>query len=186
MFIKQLIIDSEKELNFIAMLWPYCQGIKIKILELLLYALMNVIYAIIAIPAGLIMDRVGKKRVILIGLTLLLIVGVILIFPVENLSGIWPILIVILIFILFGVYFGIVDTGTKAMVSDLTQKNKKGRLYGMYYLMVGILSIPEALLFAWIYERFGYSFAFSYLSLLLLLSIILFGMVKFPRRKESK
>lgn len=145
----------------------------------LLYGLLNLIYAIFATPAGKLEDKFGKQKVITIGLLILLGISFVLIFR-WNLSTL-SIGIILTCFLAFGIYNAIVETGAKAFISDITGKNKKGKIYGLYNLSVGLLSIPESLIFAYLYDTFGYSTAFSFSSIVLLICIIIFSKTDFSK-----
>ncbi len=148
----------------------------------LLYSAYNVVYAIMAIKAGNISDKVGRKKIIAIGLGLLLASTVVLaITPVSS------ILVPILIpaaFLLFGFYSGFMDPTAKAMVSDLSEK-KKGLTYGIYYLAVGLLSIPESILFGVLYEKLGAPVAFLYEAIVLAICIVVF-LIAVPETLKMK
>ena len=147
---------------------------------ILLYATFNIVSALLATPLGKFADKIGKQKVITTGLSVLLIISLLLTLPIENWSiGMW---IVILVFPLFGVYMSIVETGSKAFVSDITGKNKKGKIYGYYYFLVGALSIPESILFAFLYQYYGYAFAFGFATILLAICIVIFAKEDFSRK----
>ncbi|MBN2156683.1 MAG: MFS transporter [Candidatus Lokiarchaeota archaeon] len=145
---------------------------------ILLYAITNIIYALMATPAGKLSDRFGKQRVISVGLSILFIISLLLIFPHTNSS-----FIIFIIFPLFGIYLAIVDTCSKAFISDLSGKNKKGKVYGLYYFLVGMLSIIESILFAFLYQKFSYQIAFGFSTALLLVCIIIFATADFQIKK---
>ncbi|MHA1784086.1 MAG: MFS transporter, partial [Candidatus Helarchaeota archaeon] len=84
------------------------------------------------------------------------------------------IMIIILIFLLFGVYRGMVDPVSRALVADLSGSKKKGTAYGVYYLFIGLISMPESILFGFFYQAFSYTFAFTFSSILLVICILIF------------
>jgi MFS family permease len=148
----------------------------------LLYAAYNVVYAIMSIKAGNVSDKVGRKKIIAIGLSLLLASTLILALTPEG-SLIVPFLVPAA-FILFGFYSGFMDPTAKAMVSDLSEK-KKGLTYGIYYLTVGLLSIPESIIFGVLYETFGAPVAFLYEAIVLGICIIVF-LIAVPETLKKK
>lgn len=143
----------------------------------LLYASFNVIYALLAPFAGKMEDKYGKQRIITIGLIILTVISGILCIPIIR--SIFSEILITMIFLVFGVYMAIVDTGSRAFISDITGKNKKGKIYGMYYLLVGILSIPESLLFAFLYHSFGFQTAFLFSTITLIICVIVFAKANF-------
>jgi MFS family permease len=148
----------------------------------LLYSAYNVVYAVMSIKAGNISDKVGRKKIITIGLCLLLVSTIILAIT-PNSSILVPILIPAA-FLLFGFYSGFMDPTSKAMVSDLSEK-KKGLTYGIYYLTVGLLSIPESIIFGVLYEALGAPIAFLYEAIVLGVCIIVF-LIAVPETLKKK
>jgi MFS family permease len=148
---------------------------------ILLYALFNVIAAFFATPLGKLSDRISKQKFITVGLGVLLFISIILALPVEKSGFAW--VFALLVFPLFGLYSAIVEGGSKSFVSDITGKNKKGKIYGLYYFLVGGLSIPESLLFAWLYHTYGYVAAFSFSSILLAICIGIFARADFKNKE---
>jgi MFS family permease len=148
----------------------------------LLYSAYNVVYAIIAIKAGNISDKAGRKKIIAIGLSLLLASTIVL--AITPVSSVFVPILIPAAFILFGFYSGFIDPTAKAMVSDLSEK-KKGLTYGIYYLTVGLLSIPESILFGVLYEKCGAPVAFLYEAIVLAVCIVVF-LVAVPETLKKK
>jgi MFS family permease len=148
----------------------------------LLYSAYNVVYAIVSIKAGNISDKVGRKKIIAIGLSLLLASTVILAITPDS-SFLVPIMIPAA-FLLFGLYSGFMDPTAKAMVSDLSEK-KKGLTYGIYYITVGVLSIPESILFGVLYEAYGAPVAFLYEAIVLAICLVVF-VIAVPETLKKK
>ncbi len=139
----------------------------------LIYGLLNITYAISAIYAGRLSDKVGRKKVIILGLIILLTVCIGLSVPIK--ASEISIVLITSFFGLYGLYKGLVDPVSRAFVGDFAGKEKRGSAYGLYYLLIGLMCIPETLLFGYIYETFSASSAFIYASSILLVSIILFS-----------
>ncbi|MBN2151268.1 MAG: MFS transporter [Candidatus Lokiarchaeota archaeon] len=141
----------------------------------LLFAVFNVVNSIVSIKAGKLSDTVGRKKVLTAGLVLLLAATVVLAipWPSDPASSAFSAIMIASDFVLFGVYMGMVDPTSRAMVSDLSER-KKGKAYGLYYFIIGIVSIPEAILFAVLYDNFGHVAAFSFWSLILVACIAIF------------
>lgn len=148
----------------------------------LLYSTYNIIYAIMSIKAGNISDKAGRKKIIALGLSMLL-ASTILLAIVPDGSIFVPILIPAA-FVLFGLYSGFMDPTAKAMISDLSEK-KKGLTYGIYYLAVGLLSIPESIIFGLLYQEFGAPVAFIYEAIVLVMCIAIFVIVA-PETREKQ
>jgi len=152
----------------------------------LLYLLSNIVYVIFAPLTGKASDKIGRKPIIFIGLSTLLISCIIRSFPIE--ISMFSLFLIILIFMMFGFYMATVDPISRAYIADLAGKNKRGRAYGYYYLSVGLISLVESIIFALIYEMFSFTVAFIYISIMLFICIIIFAATDFSKiiRKEDK
>ena len=145
----------------------------------LLYLLSNIIYVIFAPITGRASDKIGRKPIIVIGLSVLLISCFILAFPIE--ISMFSLLMIVVIFIMFGFYMASVDPISRAYIADLAGKNKRGRAYGYYYLSVGLISLVESIIFGLIYEFYSFTAAFLYISILLFICIIVFIATDFSK-----
>lgn len=145
----------------------------------LFYLLTNIIYMIFSPITGSLSDKIGRKPVIISGLSILLISCIILAFPIE--SSLFSIVIIIIIYAMYGFYLASVDPISRAYIADLAGKNKRGRAYGYYYLSVGLISLGESLLFGFIYGAFSFTWAFLYTAILLFIFIIVFTTTDFSK-----
>lgn len=64
------------------------------------------------------------------------------------------------LFIVYGIYFGLTEGVEKALVADLVDENKRGTAYGFYNLAFGITVFPASLLFGLFWTNIGASAAF--------------------------
>ena len=113
---------------------------------LLLYALFNLVYALLAMPIGIWSDRVGRKRVLALGYALFALTALGFAF-VSNLAGL------IALFALYGLVYALVDGSERAYVSDLSPGSLRGSSLGLYYGAIGVAAIISSLaagaLWAW-------------------------------------
>jgi MFS family permease len=123
----------------------------------LVYALLNFATVLIAFPAGIIADRIGKLPVLL--LSFLVFMGTSLAGAV--LVGYWAYGLLIAIF--YGGYFSISDTVQRAMVPDFTRPELKGTAYAFYYTIIAIGSLVANSIFGalWTSQGAGVAFRFS-------------------------
>ncbi|NHJ25810.1 MAG: MFS transporter [Candidatus Lokiarchaeota archaeon] len=148
------------------------------------YLILNIIYTLFSPLTGILSDKVGRKPVIILGLTTLLATCIILAFPVEK--SLFSIILIIIIYIMHGFYLASVDPISRAYIADLTGKDKRGRAYGYYYFSVGFIGMAEAIIFGWIYQLYQFTWAFIYVSILLFICIIIFGITDFSKLTQKK
>ncbi len=98
---------------------------------LLMLVLFNAVYAVAALPMGILSDKLGRRRVIALGwfIYTLVYVG----FALS--STIWHLW---LAFACLGIYSAIVEGVSRAFVADLAPAEMRGTAYGMYYCVVGV------------------------------------------------
>ena len=98
---------------------------------LLMLILFNAIYAVAALPVGILSDKLGRRRVLALGwfIYALVYVG----FALS--STIWH---VWLAFAWLGIYAAIVEGVSRAFVADLAPAELRGTAYGVYYCVVGV------------------------------------------------
>lgn len=150
----------------------------------LLYLLSNVVYMLFSPILGSVSDKVGRKPIIIIGLSVLFISCIILAFPID--ISLFSLILIIIIYIVYGFYLSSVDPISRAYIADLAGKNKRGRAYGYYYLSVGLISMVETLIFGLVYDFFSYTLAFLYTSVLLFICIVVFSITDFSKIIQKK
>lgn len=113
---------------------------------LLLYALFNLVYALMAMPAGIWSDRVGRRKVLALGYALFALTALGFA-AVTSLDGL------IALFALYGLVYALVDGSERAYVADLSPGSLRGSALGLYYGAIGIAAILSSLiagaLWAW-------------------------------------
>jgi MFS family permease len=105
----------------------------------LMLILFNGTYAACSLPMGMLSDKLGRRKVIILGWFIYALVY--LGFAVA--STIWH---VYLLFALYGVYYGIVEGAAKAYVADLAPVEKRGTAYGLFQGVVGLTLVAASLI----------------------------------------
>ncbi len=111
----------------------------------LMLVLWNVAEAAFSLPMGILSDRLGRKRVIMLGWVIYALVY--LGFAVS--STIWQIW---LLFACYGIYYGIVQGVARAFVADLVTEERRGTAYGLYHGVVGLTLLPASLIAGWLWD----------------------------------
>ncbi len=99
----------------------------------------NVVYALIAGPAGALSDRIGRRRLIVGGWLVygLLYLGFALVGEAWQMWALYG---------LYGIYYGTVEGSAKALVADLVPAEQRGTAFGVYNAAVGIMALPASLI----------------------------------------
>lgn len=108
----------------------------------------NVVYALVATPAGSLSDRVPRKRVVFMSWCVYAIAY--LGFAVAD-TGTH----ITALYLLYGVYHGMVAGAAKALVADLVPEEMRGIGYGTYSAAIGLISLPASLIAGLLWEGLG-------------------------------
>ncbi|PIR17686.1 MAG: MFS transporter [Deltaproteobacteria bacterium CG11_big_fil_rev_8_21_14_0_20_49_13] len=133
----------------------------------LVWLFFNLVYTLVAIPAGKWSDKVGRRRVILTG------------FGIYALSYLgfafasmwWHIWF---LFGIYGCYYGMTEGVIRAYIADVVPASNRATSYGVYSFVTGILLFPANLLTGLIWKYAGPSAAFSLGAALALISAVSF------------
>jgi len=106
---------------------------------LILFVALNLVYALAAMPAGVISDRLGRKRVIVVGWTIYALSYL----GLAVASAKWQ---VWLLFAFYGLYYGISEGVTRAFISDIVPAEKRGTAYGWYHTAIGVSLLPASVI----------------------------------------
>ncbi len=148
---------------------------------LAMLAVFNLIYALVSTPAGSLSDRVGRRRLIIGGW--LVYAAIYLGFAAAQAD--WQ---VWLLYVAYGLYYGMAFGTANAMVADLVPENLRGTAYGTYNAVIGLLAFPASLIAGVLWQGvgawtgFGPSAPFLFGGLLALLAALLMAFWM-PRKK---
>ncbi len=137
----------------------------------LLYLMFNAIYASAALPAGTLSDRLGRPRVIVIGYAVFALVY----FGFARAGAAWqawP------LFALYGIYYALTERIQRAFVADLVPEPARGRAFGLYHALVGMLALPGSLLAGWLWDAVGAAAPFWLGSASAVLALLLFVILR--------
>lgn len=130
-------VDSGVSLFIVPLLWSAHHGSKV----------------LSSLYGGDLSDRIGRKRLIVSGWALYAAVYAGFAF-VTNAYSVWA------LFLIYGLYFGLVEGAEKALVADLVRPEQRGTAYGLYNLAFGITVLPASLLMGMIWDWKGPATAF--------------------------
>jgi MFS family permease len=123
------------------------QDLNVNVLEItLMLVLFNLTYALVSTPAGILSDKIGRRRVIVVGWTIYALVY--LGFALS--TSVWHMWV---LFAAYGIYYGIVEGVAKAFVADLVPAERRGTAYGYYQGVVGLMLLPASVLAGWLWDK---------------------------------
>ncbi|MFO7662208.1 MAG: MFS transporter [Chloroflexota bacterium] len=108
----------------------------------------NLVYSVVAGPAGHLSDRVGRPRVILAGWAVYAAIYL----GLARAMVAWQ---VIALFILYGLYYGLAEGNARAFVADLAGPEGRGSAYGLYHAVVGFITLPASLIAGILWQGVG-------------------------------
>ena len=120
----------------------------------LLWSLLHVVKASLSTWGGGLSDRIGRKRVIVLGwgIYALVYIGFATATTAAGFVS-W--------FLLYGVHFALAEGAEKALVADLTPADRHGTAFGLYNAALGVGTLTASLAFGFLYERFSPATAFT-------------------------
>ncbi len=132
----------------------------------LIYLVYNVVYSAVSYPAGVLSDRIGRKKTIALSY---LIFGLVFIGFASASAPLhaW------LLFAAYGVFYGINDGVQRAFVADIVPSAQRATAYGIYHAVTGAAMLPASLIAGLLWRAFSAGAAFFLGAGLALLAFIL-------------
>lgn len=131
------------------------------------YVLFNITYSLFSIPAGIIVDKIGAKKVIITGL--FIFSAVYLSFGlINNSMFIW------LLFPVYGIHMALTEGVGKAYISLLVPVEKSGTAFGIYQTAIGICSFFASFIAGLMWSYINVRVPFYFGSIMAFISAILF------------
>ncbi|HXK38170.1 MAG TPA: MFS transporter [Candidatus Paceibacterota bacterium] len=148
------------------------------IVTVLAYVLYNITYSAFSLPAGIISDKLGEKKVYVLGLVIFAVVyaGFALI---QSPLHIW------ILFPVYGFYMALTDGVSKSYIANIVPTEKLGTAYGFYYMLTGIAAFIASLVGGLLWTHWGPETTFFYGAVLALTAALLFVLVEgLPSKAE--
>ena len=106
------------------------------------------IYTVLSSPAGALSDRIGHWKVLLTGW---FVYGLIYLGFARSITGtqIW------LFYGVYGLYYALSESASRAFVADLVPQEKRGTAYGLYHASIGLAVLPASLIAGFLWQGIG-------------------------------
>jgi len=144
----------------------------------LLWAGLHVVKASLSTWGGALSDRLGRKRVIIVGWTIYAVVYL----GFATAREAWTL---IAWFLVYGSYFAFTEGAEKALVADLTPTGRQGTAFGVYNAVLGIGALAASVAFGFLYERSGAPAAFATGAALAALAAVLLLCIRTPPNRDA-
>lgn len=114
----------------------------------LVMVVMNVVYALVAAPAGSLSDTFGRKGLLATGLAVLIAADLVL----ALVGSIWGVLAGVA---LWGLHMGLTQGLLAAMVADAAPARLRGTAFGLFHLTTGAALLIASVMAGWLWSTSG-------------------------------
>ena len=143
-------------LHAVAVLTPSYGQVVAQRMGIALYILHNVLYASVSYPVGALGDRFNKRSLLGVGYSLFAVMCIGFLFAGASLGLLIP------LFILAGIYIGIVDAMERALAADLLPLAQRGIGYGVLATANSIGDLLSSIVVGYLWSRVSAGSGFIY------------------------
>ncbi len=142
-------------------------------LVVIAYVVYNIIYTVASVPAGILADKIGPKRVFIVGVIIYILVysG----FAInKSTTGVWA------LFAIYGLYIALTDGVSKALIGQYIDKNQAAGVYGLLQTIISIGILLASIIGGILWSTIGpwATFAFGAVSASLALLVFMLSALK--------
>jgi MFS family permease len=135
------------------------------ILTVLAYLLYNAFYVVFSYPAGKASDRIGRWPVLALGFSIY--AAVYLGFATLGAGAIW------LLLAGYGLYNGLTDGVSKALVADHAPRDARGTALGFFYMGAGFMTLAGNIIAGWLWDAHGPKATFMFGAVVSALAVLM-------------
>jgi MFS family permease len=129
-------------------------GVKVVMIPLI-WMVFNIVYSIVSTPGGMLSDRIGRKKTLLVGFFLYALIYLGFAFAHRQVF-IW------LLFAAYGVFYGLTQGVLSAYVADLSPPKMKGTAFGIFQTADGVSKLLASIIFGVMWQLIGPGAAFLF------------------------
>lgn len=141
-------------------------------------AIFSGMLVIFSIPSGFLATKIGRKKTILLGITILFLTFLSINFIPK--TDIRPLYILLAI---GGISWALININSYPMVVEMTSNKGIGKYTGFYYFFSMLAAIISPILFGYIKDRLGDEFLFIYSSIAMVFAFFFMMLVKHGETK---
>ena len=120
-----------------------------------------------------------RKSVLILGYLLFGMISIGLIFSLGFFS-------ILLFFIIYGIFFAMIDGVQRAFVVDLAPKHLKATALGTFHTTIGLVALPGGLIAGLLWDKISPEATFIFGFVLAIISLLLFVFVKDGAKARKK
>jgi MFS family permease len=144
----------------------------------LVYMVYNIVYAALSLPAGMLSDRIGRRRLLLAAYGLFALVYGLLAWRAAP-------SILLAAMALLGLHSALLEVAQRSLVADFVGAAKRGTAFGLYHTVVGLALLPASVVAGALWDRFGARVTFTLDAALAVVAALLFALL-LPARHERR
>jgi MFS family permease len=130
------------------------------------YAVLNIVYGSLSLPAGIISDKVGRIPMITLGWLVygLCYLGFAL---AKSAWQVWP------LFALYGIFYAASEGVVSALIADMVGSHARGKAYGIYSMVTGLAALPAGIVAGLLWDHISPGAPFFFSAILSLIAVAL-------------
>ena len=114
----------------------------------MLVAAFNLVVSVSSLPAGILSDRLGRRRLIISGW----LIYALIYFGLAVATAAWHVAV---LYILYGLYYGAFQGAASALVADLVPFDRRGTAYGLFNGAIGVSVFPASFIAGLLWQWFS-------------------------------
>ncbi len=142
-----------------------------------LFAAFNLVYALLAVPAGALSDRIGRRPLLFVAWSVYALVYLGFAFAGEA----WQL---VALFLAYGIYYATADAVIKAWITALVPLERRGAAFALNAAAGGLLLLPASVAAGALWDAYGPRAAFLFGAVTALAALAL-AMLAPPLRRAS-
>ena len=115
---------------------------------ILLYFIYNITAAVFAIPFGKRSDKIGRKKILVLGYIAFSLVYMLFAFAISK-----PMMVIA--FVIYGLYTAMVTSVERAYISEIAPPYLKGTMLGLHSTLIGIALLPASIIAGLLWDNIG-------------------------------
>jgi MFS family permease len=121
----------------------------------IVYAVINVSHTAIGIPSGILADKIGKEKVLIIGYSIFAVSTVLMAAISSAENSIYAFVLAAI----FGLYIGISETVQRAVVPRYVSSEFRGTAFGVYNVVLGTSFFVSNVVFGFLWDNYNLNVA---------------------------